>query len=119
MKIKFLRDYATSALVPERFTAGQVVERETDESALHFVRRGVAAFVGEKGALIDHEGKAVDEEATAILVNVSDNRDGGEDAREAPLPDGTPQRASSGPGEVVTTTSVTEGEAHKAHARKK
>jgi hypothetical protein len=48
---------------------------------------------------------------TAIVVDVHNNRDGEVGrAGEVELSDGTPQRASSGPGEVMTGTVVTEGE---------
>jgi hypothetical protein len=71
MAIKFLRDHSVASVPPESFTEGQVVEDRSPESELHFVRRGVAAFVGEKGALFDHEGKPIAAAApTAVLVDV-------------------------------------------------
>jgi hypothetical protein len=116
MAIKFLKDHSTASIPPEHFTAGQIVKDRSPESELHFVRRGLAGYYDEKSkSLFDHEGRALDEQPAATVVNVSDNRDGEVGrAGETSLQDGTPQRASSGPGEVVTSTSVTEGEAHKA-----
>jgi len=113
MAIKFLKNHEVAGSIPvEKFTVGQVVEDRSPESEAHFVSRGVAAYVRDK-KLYDRDGKEVDEKAiTTVVVNTSDNRD--EPASNGKLPDGTPQRASSGPGEVMTTTVVNEGEAEKA-----
>lgn len=118
MPIKFLRDYTVQAPGGKSYKEGQTVKDLSDASELHFVTRGAAAYVEAKGKLTDHEGRAVETgvaSATSVVVNVSDNRDGQVGrAGETNLEDGTPQRASSGPGVVTTTTSVTAGEENKA-----
>jgi hypothetical protein len=122
MPIKFLKDHVVQGVPVESFSTGQVVKDRSPESEMHFVRRGIAAFVDGEGNLTDHDGKAVSAEGenTTVVVNVSDNRDGEVGrAGEVLLDDGTPQRGSSGPGEVVTSSSVTEGESHKAAAKGK
>lgn len=120
MAIKFLSDYRTRSIPPEVFTKGQIITGRAPESELHFVTRGVAAFRADDGALTDHEGRPVAEgDETAIeTITVSNNRDGEVGrAGEVALDDGTPQRASSGPG-VVVTTSVLTGESKPARAKK-
>lgn len=55
--IKFLRDYITRGSSPESFESGQDVEGRSASSELHFVQRGIAAFVDGDGNLTDHEGR--------------------------------------------------------------
>jgi hypothetical protein len=111
MAIKFLTDHTVDGPPKEEFKSGQVVKDRSEASEMHFVRRGVAAFVGARGELTDHEGRGVGEPVTAIVVDVHNNRDGEVGrAGEVALEDGTPQRGSSGPGEVAMTSAVTEGE---------
>lgn len=108
MTIKFLKDYQVGSPA-EVFTRGQKVEDRAPESEAHFVRRGVAAYLGAKGVLTDIDGKVVsedDETAEVVVVNTSDNR--------TETDDGTPQRASSGPAVVVTSADIGKGEAKKA-----
>lgn len=120
MAIKFLKDHEVQSVPLEKFTAGQVVEDRDAASELHFVRRGIAAYVDGEGKLFDHEGREVAAAApTAVTLNVSDNRDGEVGrAGETRLADGAPQRASSGPAEVVTSSAVTAGESARAPAKK-
>lgn len=115
MSIKFITDHIVDGPPREAFKEGQVVKGRSPDSEMHFVRRGVAGFLDEKkGTLTDHEGREIVSAGTATVLNVSANRDGEVGrAGEAALADGTPQRGSPGPA-VVTTTSVTAGEATKA-----
>lgn len=119
MAIKFLRDREVEGFPVERFTKGQIVKDRDAASEMHFVRRGDAAFVGADGKLTDHVGKPVSDEDLAVTVtlDVSNNRDGQVGrAGETNLEDGAPQRGSSGPAEVVTTSLVASGDATKAGA---
>ena len=109
MAIKFLKDYSVGQPA-EKFTKGQKVEDRSPESEAHFVRRGAAAYLGPKGVLTDIDGNVVseteDDVAEVLVVNTSDNR--------TETSDGTPDRASSGPGVVLTSASIGKGEEHKA-----
>jgi hypothetical protein len=91
MTIKFLKDYSVGT-PPEHFEAGQKVEGRSAESEAHFVRRGVAAYVGEKGVLTDIDGNVVVEKAAKPTFEKGDPK---------------PQKASSQPADkpqVLTTS---------------
>lgn len=105
MAIKFLTDHVVEGPPREGFKAGQVVKDRDDASELHFVRRGVAAYYDEKSkALTNHEGRRVPEKPQAERLVVANNRDGEAGrAGEVLLADQTPQRASNGPAEVITS----------------
>ena len=111
--IKFLQRHVTESVPPETFDAGQVVKDRPEASELHFVRRGVAAFFDPRTKeLTDHEGKPVEPTvALPIVVTAADRRAGlpGRSG-EVMLDDGTNQRGTSGPGQVLTTSAVTGGE---------
>ena len=119
MTIKFLKAHEVKgAFPPVAYAIGQEVADLSTESEAHFVNRRSAVYVIE-GKLYDADGKEVAEPKaiTTEVVNVADNRD--EPANGNKLADGTPQRASSGPGDVVMTSVVTEGEADKAKPKAK
>lgn len=108
MTIKFLKDHTVQSIPPEVFQAEQSVSDRSPESERHFVSRGVAAYERD-GKLFDIDGKEVflGEVTQVVVVNSSDNRtvpDHVTPAGFGTMADGTPQRASSGPGEVVMTT---------------
>ncbi|MGX7926465.1 hypothetical protein ACWPMX_07815 [Tsuneonella sp. HG094] len=112
MAIKFLVDHRVDGPPVEAFKQGDLVKDRSPESELGFVRRRVAAFVGDKGALTDHEGLpvvATNEGETVIIPAKPDRRD------EGPRSDGTPPRALAGPRTVVT--SVASGDVEKAPAK--
>jgi len=114
MTIKFLKGHdVAGAFPPVSYKLGQKVDDLSPESEAHFVNRRSAAYVID-GKLYDADGKEVAEPkaVTTEVVTVADNRD--EPTKGNRLDDGTPQRASSGPGDVVMTSVVTEGEAEKA-----
>jgi hypothetical protein len=106
--IQFLQDYATSAVPPETFEAGQKVDGRSSESEMHFVKRGVAAYVTKDGLVDADHRPIVAAEVTVQVVTASAHRDGETGrAGEVELVDGTPQRGSPGPAEVVTSVAVT------------
>lgn len=123
MVIKFLVDHETGSFQAEKFAKDQLVKDRDAASELHFVRRGLAAYVDDKGNLTDAEGKQIDAEATrkVVVVNTSNNRSEPDllaASGEGKMEDGTPQRASSGPGEVITTAQIAQGEEHHGKAKK-
>lgn len=118
MAIKFLKDHEVQDFPPKQYAEGEVIKDLGEASEMHFVRRGLAGFLDEKsGDLFDHEHRKIEEKpALASVLTVSDNRDAGVGrAGETELQDGTPQRASTGPAEVITERET----APKATARSK
>lgn len=93
--IKFLQDYTTKAVPPEKFEADQEVTR-SPESELYFVRLGVAGFLVD-GEVLNEDYQPIVRTPVAIVATTdrrfADTGRGGEviglDA---------PARASSGPG---------------------
>jgi len=59
MAIKFLVHHTVDSLPPVSFKAGQVVKNRSESSEMHFVRRGLAGYIGEDGKLTDIDGKVI------------------------------------------------------------
>jgi hypothetical protein len=117
MTIKFLMAHSVAGVFPPvSYSVGQIVEGLSTESEGHFVNRGSAAYVIDD-KLYNADGKEVAEPklVTTEVVTVADNRDEPENGGK--LPDGTLQRASAGPGDVVVTTAATTGTAKAAKAK--
>lgn len=101
MTIRFIQDYATRAIPPEVFAAGDEVTR-SDASELYFVQRGVAGYVTDAG-LVDQDHRAINPaSAIAEVVVPGENRFGSAGrAGELMLGLDAPQRGTSGPGNSV------------------
>ncbi|MFN3675801.1 MAG: hypothetical protein ACK4TC_07450 [Sphingomonas pseudosanguinis] len=99
--IEFLQDYKTKAIPPEVFELGQQVKR-SDDSELYFVRLGVAGYVTENGLVGEDYRPIVPPSTVAEVVTPGDRRFAmGGRAGELALGLGAPQRATSGPGNVL------------------
>lgn len=98
--IEFLQDYTTKAIPPESFEQGQRVERNAD-SELYFVRLGLAAYVTE-GGLVGEDFQPIVRAPAPEVVTPGDRRFAiGGRAGELSLGLDAPQRATSGPGNVL------------------
>ncbi|QRY95411.1 hypothetical protein JT366_16820 [Sphingomonas paucimobilis] len=99
--IEFLQDYETKAIPPEVFELGQQVVR-SDDSELYFVRLGVAGYVTENGLVGEDYRPIVPPSTVAEVVTPGDRRFAmGGRAGELALGLDAPQRATSGPGNVL------------------
>lgn len=99
--IEFLQDYETKAIPPEVFELGQQVKRSED-SELYFVRLGVAAYVTENGLVGEDYRPIVSPSTVTEVVTPGDRRFAmGGRAGELALGLDAPQRATSGPGNVL------------------
>jgi hypothetical protein len=99
--IEFLQDYETKAIPPEFFELGQQVKRSED-SELYFVRLGVAGYVTENGLVGEDYRPIVPPSTVAEVVTPGDRRFAmGGRAGELALGLDAPQRATSGPGNVL------------------
>lgn len=99
--IEFLQDYETKAIPPEFFELGQQVKR-SDDSELYFVRLGVAGYVTENGTVGEDYRPIVSPSTVAEVVTPGDRRFAmGGRAGELALGLDAPQRATSGPGNVL------------------
>ena len=99
--IEFLQDYETKAIPPEFFELGQQVKR-SDDSELYFVRLGVAGYVTENGLVGEDYRPIVPPSTVAEVVTPGDRRFAmGGRAGELALGLDAPQRATSGPGNVL------------------
>ncbi|EGI55012.1 hypothetical protein SUS17_2104 [Sphingomonas sp. S17] len=99
--IEFLQDYTTKAIPPESFERGQQVKRSED-SELYFVRLGVAAYVTENGLVGEDYRPIVPASTVAEVVTPGDRRFAmGGRAGELALGLDAPQRATSGPGNIL------------------
>lgn len=99
--IEFLQDYETKAIPPEVFELGQQVKR-SDDSELYFVRLGVAGYVTENGLVGEDYRPIVPPSTVAEVVTPGDRRFAmGGRSGELALGLGAPQRATSGPGNVL------------------
>lgn len=74
MAIKFLTAHEVANL---SFAAGEVVKDRDEASELHFVRRGLAAYLDQKtGKLTDHDGNAVVDPFPPAAKSAADAGDG-------------------------------------------
>jgi hypothetical protein len=98
--IKFLQNYTTTALPPERFEQDQEVSGRSEESELYFVRLGVAGYVVD-GVLVDQDYKPIVLTQTVAVVETPRDRRFASGRGGEMLGLDAPQRASTGPGNVA------------------